>query len=304
MEYSARDLEVLFDTFTEVPDSRMLNGVKLTRTQTTRAGSHLYVRCYPVWNNKGIAGEARKARKNVSRSVAERINHRESLLKLEQIINANFGDGDMFLTLTYSDETQPSDDRQCKKDISLFLIRLKRYMSKKGEALKYAYCHETTESKRRGVRHHVHLIFNGRKADRDEVENLWNKGHVNSKRCKTDKAGLAGIANYMGKDYRKQTKHGRSWVTSRNCARPVSTTANHKVSVRQELRIAQAAEEYGRPFFERKYPGYEVTDDVIVKTSAYVSGAYIYVRLKRRGASEFTGVQKAGEADGHGGGGD
>ena len=58
------------------------------------------------------------------------------------------------------------------------------------------------------------------------------------------------------------------------------TTADKKLSRRQMLRIAEAADTEAKAIFTRLYPGCEYLD-CEVRRSEWVQGAYIYARMRR-----------------------
>ena len=93
---------------------------------------------------------------------------RRSRKQLERIINANFGKGDILLTLTYMQEQQPLDDEAAEKNVRNYLRRVRRERKRlQLDELKYAYTTEVTHGIQ-GVRYHHHLIINGGMS-RDEV---------------------------------------------------------------------------------------------------------------------------------------
>lgn len=290
------DYEVLFDTSPSgVLDAGWQSGTVRQRTKTVKAGEFVYVESYPIWDtaHRRAADEAKAKRKKTS-AAQERINRRRARLHIEQIINANFGQGDLLITCTYPDSAQPADADRAHRDIQNYMARLKRLREKKGlPALKYVYTTEYTESEKRGLRFHHHAIINGG-LTRDEAEALWSDKHAggicNSRIAQVQDEGLSGWASYITKQLHPGAARDegaqkratvRGWCRSRNLKIPKETVADKKISRRKVEKIARDVEVEGRQIFEKLYPGYHVVGEVQVFTSTIVPGAYIRVRLRR-----------------------
>ena len=89
--------------------------------------------------------------------------------------------------------------------------------------------------------------------------------------------GAARLARYLN----KQKQSGRWWSHSRNLKQPPKTVSERKVSRRRLSMIAADVYHDGRGILEALYPGYRLME-CIVHYSDYVSGAYIYARMRRR----------------------
>lgn len=281
MKLKFNDYCALFDG--DMQTQELQRGVANYRTRTVKAGSMLYVDVYPVWKTKSIDGmNAVTAAKKIKRSAEAmaKVNERNARVKAEQILNANFGIGDYWMTLTYPDDRQPADDKEATRMIQAYLRRVKRRREKAGlPEMKYFYTMEITESEKRGRRYHYHLVTQG-DMDRDEMEKLWDKGIVNIRRVQRTEGGMSGIANYMTKQKQTQKKGARRWNCSTNLKRPQATTNEHRISRKRAEAIASDTEQFGKAIFEKVFKGYRVIDEVRVRYSPYVSGAYISVRME------------------------
>ena len=80
-------------------------------------------------DHKGKRGPKR----NITTEMVQKNNDRLAVLNLTKILNANFGDGDMHITLTYQDVP---DLAAAKRDRKNFIERLKYHMKKQGKNLK------------------------------------------------------------------------------------------------------------------------------------------------------------------------
>ena len=293
-----KDIQLLMDTHpgAECETGKLQKGVTRQRARTTRAGQMLYVAAYPVWDTQHAA-QARAALQKAkqasgSTEAQRRLNAKNAQRKLVQLINANFGAGDLLVTCTYSPGTDPETDEQAHKAMVNLMSRLKRLYRKAGiEHPKYVYVTEITESAKRGRRYHHHMILEGG-IPREAVEQAWSKvqgGICNSRRAQALPEGLTGFARYITKqvhgDRRQQIATRRRWCASKNLAQPVTTMADKKISRRRAEKIAQSVEQDPRRAYaalEQLHPGYRVLE-LEVRTSSYVSGAYIYATLTKDG---------------------
>jgi len=165
-----------------------------------------------------------------------------------------------------------------KKNFGKIALYLAQNADKQLEPLKYLY---VTEMSQNGRFHH-HFVTNF--FDRDIIECFWKFGERNqTRRVKPDKDfGLAGLANYLSKDYGYKKDYEKSYGSSANLYRPYnySTTSDTKASKRQASGIAN---DYAKAvsWFTRKYPNYVLLEAPSVRTNNYFGGYWIYARLKR-----------------------
>ena len=247
------------------------------RCKTIKHGDQLDVEIFPVWNTRA---EERKAKAAVTRKAQQALNDKNSHKRLIRLINANFTKDDIEIHITYKDEYLPLEE-QAYRDVANYFRRIKRYRKKKGITCAFKYVASVEYADEEGVakRGHHHVIMTGAGISRDEAEEIWGRGRANSRRAQPDDFGLAGLAVYFVKTGQR-AKGKRRYVSSKNLTQPTVTVADTKVSRRKATRLAHDAEAYGKDLFEHLYKGY-LLNDLEVKTSAYVAGAYIYVRMRR-----------------------
>lgn len=252
------------------------------RCKTVWAGDMPDVAVYPC----GLTpNDVRAARRAATPEQIRRQNEKNAKRRLEQLVAANFGEGDLALTLTY--EQWASYDR-AQRDVRNFIRSVRRWREKRGmEELRYVYAIE----RHRSGCSHVHILLP--RMEREQVERLWRHGYANARRLQPRKYGLIGISRYLVKD----PQGTKRWVSSKNLVQPVVTVADKKVSKRMAARAAAAVEEDAAALFERLYPGYEVMRErppaqadyvpsVTVGRSEYLPGVYIYARLQKKQKSE------------------
>lgn len=278
MKNDAEMYELLFgDEYkTGEPARKVLRhkSVSNYRVKVIKSGPVLECEIYPIWNNKS---EERAARKRIreTRAAQKALNERNARKKIIRLINANFTEADLAITLTYRGPAP--DERQARRDMQNYMRRVKDYRRRVGlPPLKYIYVVEfsagTGGTRKRRVHHHV--IMSG--MDRDTAERLWGKGFANTRRLQPDQEyEFEALGRYIV----KEPMGSKRWCASRNLRQPVITTSDRKLSKRQAERIADDADE-APDIFEKTFKGYNFVQ-CDVKRSEYVAGAYMYVRMHR-----------------------
>lgn len=198
------------------------------RIKTVRAGRLVFGVCY----SQALAGEtakARAAKSKCSTQARRALNFRAAWQKLRLILAANFGRGDLWITLTYDDDHLPDNRREAKKRMQLFLDRLRAVRKQAGEALKYVYVTEELLDDG-GRRLHHHMVMNAGTARRDFelIRSLWTDGsNIEIRRlCEHElySDDFLELAQYMCKERNPDAKvynvGDKCWVSSRNLVRP------------------------------------------------------------------------------------
>ncbi|MDR2513761.1 MAG: hypothetical protein LBD02_00950 [Christensenellaceae bacterium] len=239
------------------------------RAATIKSGQVLEVEVYPLWNTKN---EVRAAKVHSSREAQQNLNDRNAKKKLIRKINANFTPEDLHVTLTYKRGVLPEEE-QARRDIRNFIRRVRTYRRKNGlSELKYVYVIEFYNGDGRRTRVHHHVIMSG--MDRKTVKSLWPHGSVRVDELEPEDGTLEGLARYIT----KQPTKSKRWQASRNLKEPTITTADTKISKRQAERMAQDMDAAAPMIFSKLFPEYDF-DEVAVKSSKFVAGAYIYAKM-------------------------
>ena len=241
------------------------------RTRTVQAGDQLDVDVYPIFGREQ-ASTARRALKQVSREAQKKVNLRNAKRRIVQLVNHNFTERDVHLTLTY--ENPPSYD-DCQKDVRNFMRRVKRMRKKLGlPEMKYVYVIEDDEFGEK-KRIHSHIVLSGGIA-REELEKLWARGYANADRLQLNERGLEALARYMVKNQRNRKK----WCCSRNLKEPRMRTSDCKLSNAKVKRIARNLPNEAKDILRRAYPGYEYVE-CEVRYSDFVDGVMIRAQMRR-----------------------
>ena len=261
-------------------------GVKGMRVKTIKSGEQVEAMCFSIVNDMEAVKRAKAAKKQSTQAQA-RFNEKCSYLNMERLSNANFGVGDYLGTFTYAPGKQPKSDEEAQRNMRNFIGRLKYEWDKHKEygPMKYIYCTERTEGKG-GVKYHHHMILSGNGMTRDQVEAKWPYGIANTKRYQWQENGFSGWAHYMVQKkadrQRPQEKATRRrWAASTNLVKPTITRADRKITRKQAMRIATAAETEAAAIFEKAYPNC-VLLSCEVRWSQYAPGPYIYARLRKK----------------------
>lgn len=303
-KYISTPEDYALDTRPERPAKR---GILLERTKTIKAGDYLECEIFPV-----VLMEQgnRQQRRKKSQEAIQRANRERARRKLERLLNANFGPGDLLLHLTMA---KPCAFEEMQRLVRNYIRRLKDRAKKREAACAYVYVIETTGEGSR-ERHHVHMILaasaparrdgcgenkkHGEEAqtaegrgcadnhgwiDRDEAEKLWGHGLARADRCQRQEKGLAGFARYITQ--RKETQRrlmARSWGASKGLRQPTVTVADHKFSRAAAAKIARDLEGDARTILEKKYPGYRLIEQPVIRYSDWLPGCYVYAMMVRR----------------------
>lgn len=245
------------------------------RTKTIKSGDVLECEIYPVWNTRSAGARGKKTKK--SRPAQISLNARNSLKNVIRLVNTNFTNHDIWGTFTYETKKLPKSVEAAEKEFGNFIRRLKYHGKKRGfPPMKYVYWTEFEDDEKKGKhRVHHHIITNF--PDRDLAEQLWQGGsRKQTRRLQADESGYEGAVRYCMKD----PKGTKRYKTSKNLKSPIVTIADSKITRRKVNRIIRG-DVNSVDVFESIYKGYDMTW-IEHKTSDYVAGAYLYVKMAKR----------------------
>lgn len=167
-------------------------------------------RCQSKIVNGKIVKRERGERAHPTKEEVQRYNQKLRERKLTRKLNANFTEGDLYLTLTYTREKRPNA-ADAEKNLRKFLACLKRMYKKTGTELKWV---ATTEiGSRGGIHHHLVIPYY---ADVREIEKKWRRygGHVKMQTLYGQ--NYKKIATYIAKS---ETKTGTASRSTYSCSR-------------------------------------------------------------------------------------
>jgi len=288
-------------------------GVGAIRTRTVRAGALLVVEAYPL---AVLNREARRElRRRKTRAAMEAVNRRNTQRRVLWLLENNFTPLSYRLDLTFDygfvDRGQsnmgdvkasmerlgvPMCDEDARKLVRNFFDRVRYWMKKAGQKpglLKYLYVIETTREPRDEdpnplpPRYHFHIVIDAPGLDGEALKALWPYGYGRADHLDFRFGGMEPLAKYLTKQRgaagysRTGDRIQRRWAHSRNLKNPDIRVSDRKISRRRARRIAEDVRQFGREILERLYPGYRCAEEPVVKYSDFVSGAYIYSRLRK-----------------------
>ena len=249
---------------------------------------YLEVDIIPRTENKNRIPGKRSKKQKVSAPKQKNLNDKNAKRYFIQLVNSNFGKDDLHVTATYAPEHLPATLEEAEKEAANYIRRISYRMKKEGlPPLKYIL---VTECKYKGqdekpIRIHHHIILNGG-LDRDTLEALWGRrrkkgekqgkkiGFVNADRLQPDEYGLEALCRYLTKDPQGKKR----WSSSQNLVKPWYRNNDRKYSRRQVQEAAKLPDD--KHFWEKKYPGYELTECIPEYND--FTGWSIYLKMHRR----------------------
>ena len=266
------------------------------RTTTTIAGDTLVAEIYPVWGREN-RGKVKKAQYNLTADRIRKYNTERAKFRLQLLMDTNFSEKDLSLTLTYTDAPRVADVR---KDVKNFISRIRRARKKAGlPELKYIYAIED-ERDGRSKQLHCHIVMSGG-IERKEVEQIWRKGSAirgfaNCDQLQPDNEGLRRLAFYIYDQNRgkEQPKGKRHYSCSKNLTEPKIRNSMSRVSNAKVRKMTRDFNGIAPVIMEKVYPGFEFVrglkfqenesgtiSESCVRFSDYTDGVYIRVMMRR-----------------------
>lgn len=168
-----------------------------------------------------------------------KVNERNADKKLQRLIAANFGYGDMHMVWTYDPEHRAASPKEARKDLQKGLRRLKAAYKKIGSELKYV---AVSEYGQRSMHHHL-VINQG--VDVRTIQKAWGLGKIRFTLL-DDSGDYERLAKYLLKQTKKtfcdpeKCVFAKRWCSSRNLAKPVEKMEVVKADCWRERPVAPA----------------------------------------------------------------
>ncbi|MGG7077628.1 rolling circle replication-associated protein [Clostridium sardiniense] len=244
------------------------------REKRIYSGNMLEIEIFPISFQERKHSRKRKEKESLTKQ--KNLNDKNAKKHLIRLLNTNFTDKDLSVTLTYDNENLPQSEEEARKDVINFLRRVKRYVKRNNlPDLKYIAVIEYREQKegKKAIRLHHHIVMSG-DIDRDKVEDLWKKGRANADRLKADEFGYEGLARYISKDPKGQKR----WTQSRNLKQPIVKVNDFKYSKRKVNELSKCQGD--RQVFESLYKNYSFRDYKIY-INDITAGTYLYIKMQK-----------------------
>lgn len=291
-KYSEYDYEAVYEQSIDDMDEwfakrALERAIGVYATKEIVFGDHMDIDIYPEFAKRKVK-EFPKVDKAKERERMKALNGRKARKYFRRLCECNFTDGDLWITLTYTNE--PESIEAATKCMHSFIRRVNR----KRERLdlpkaRYIYITECVSENGETVRVHHHLLMDSL-LDMDTVLSLWRYGGRNEARyLKTDENGIAGAAEYMSKPAAdtKRKKHEKRWTASRNLLKPQehkhhqTRTSEVTKMVRNRDHIKEYVENAKYRSGELRYKGY-ICESNHVYFNEVNGGYYISIHLRRK----------------------
>lgn len=242
-------------------------------TKTITSGKVKEVEIYPEYTSYQL--KKNHEVKRLSSKARRNLNDRNSRKYLNRLINCNFGDDDIWATLTYDNNHLPKNEDEALKKFQYYIRKMNKYRSKKGlDKARYIYITESSSNGRKRFHHHMIVDHD---LTMDEIERLWPYGRRNNtRRIKEDKEGLNGLARYLTKE-KDRAKGKKRWNCSKGLKKPTVTKSYTKLSMKK-IRDMTANHNMIRETIEKLYPGMIYCEERAM-FNQFNSRTYFYIRL-------------------------
>ncbi len=150
------------------------------------------------------------------------VNERNAIRKLTQILNANFTEGDHWLTLTYPKYYKPNPE-DAKRDVKRLLKKLRKEYRRHGTVFKYVWVKEYVKS---NIHHHLVLTNPEHMDFLKSIRKYWSFGTHDKTLYSVEYSKLAEyIVKETSKTFKeKEAGSKQRYSCSRNMIRPVPVT--------------------------------------------------------------------------------
>lgn len=221
------------------------------------SGSLLEIEKYPV-SKKGCR-VPRSNKYKVSSESQQNLNEKNAKKNFVRLVECNYTEDDLFITLSYKKDKLPSNTGQFKRDFQNFTRRL-RYHCKKNNLPEPVYMGTSHD---KSVRPHHHLFLN--KYSWDFIKSLWDKGIVHiSNLVRDDEYGFVQVSKYIMND-KNENSFSKRWCASQNLKKPIVKYKEIKrINIYKKVEAPK---------------GYKITDVEI--TDNIFTGMHQYIRCVR-----------------------
>lgn len=213
------------------------------------AGSLVVESLYSV-SDRRQPNEQRAARSQASTAMQRLANLKHSRLRLELLLAANFTWEDLFLTLTFRDDSLPHTREGARQALKAFFRELRAARKLRGAPVRYVYAIENRHGEGRW---HIHVVMNRTgQMDLEDICSLWLRGNADVERLRDmrmfrrryrekEQFLWEMVAGYLCKERQGPGDVGRQgWTHSRGLTRPRVMT--RRCSDHETLRVPPDAE--------------------------------------------------------------
>lgn len=190
------------------------------RVKIETAGPLTRISCYTMQLPQDT-GKTRAEKRKLSTAARTKMNAKTSWNKCRLTMSANFGIGDLFVTLTYTDKKLPKERGAAVVQLRRWLDKMRGEYRRRGIPLRYIY---TTENAHGDGRYHHHLVMGRIDKAVELLQSMWDCGYVDIRYI--DNLDFTPLAKYFTKECNdKGRKLGQqTWTPSRGLIKPEART--------------------------------------------------------------------------------
>lgn len=236
--------------------------MRYVRERTVTAGKYKEVKFYNLTTEESPR-HRKRVRKKLSTPKQVKQDWKHAREYAVQLVNANFGKGDLLIDLTY--ETEPPDRERAEKDVMNYVNRLKTLYRKAGLPFKAFWVTGGGHPRKEGeglTRIHHHLIVTGG-ISRELVEDKWQSGRAQCSRAKIQQGefGLEPRTLYMvSPSHSSKEKHAKRWHSC-GLKKPTEIIDDNRYNLIDMNRLGKAIrEERAAGYINRNYKGWEAVE--------------------------------------------
>lgn len=179
-------------------------------------------RCWMPARSSAIS-KAKRTKRIAGNTSLKKIaaNEREAIRRLARIINSNFGCGDLWLCLKYSDERLPESYEAAKAVLAKFLRKVRaEYKKQTGKPLRYiATTSNVNPRTGEDARLHHHIVMD--RLAYEIITKYWPEGEI-SYSIMDNRGDHTAMAKYMVDNSPKEAGK-KKWSTSMGLKKPIYT---------------------------------------------------------------------------------
>ena len=247
------------------------------KTKKIYCGKYLEIDIIPTMEEKQISKKGKKI--SLTPNKQKNLNDKNARRYFCQLLNTNFNNNDLHITLTYNDYYLPSSYEEANKIAYNYIRRLKNKYKKQGQELKYVLVTEyTTEETDGEIRIHHHVILN-KIFDSQVYKDAWANKNKSIGRARTysldyNETGIEGLSKYLTKNKGQKKR----WSCSQNLDKPYIRERKTNLS---KTKISKLVFDVNnKSIWEMDNKGYFYTDAKSVYNE--VTGLWhFYIRMRK-----------------------
>ncbi len=193
------------------------------------SGKYLEIDIIPTLEEKQISKKGKKV--YLTSNKQKNLNDKNARRYFCQLLNTNFSNNDLHITLTYNDYTMPDSYDEANKIAYNYIRRLKNKYKKDNKELKYVLVTEyTTDESEKEIRVHHHIVLNKIFAENVYTDMWANRkkpiGRAKAYLLDFNETGIEGLAKYLTKNKGQKKR----WSCSQNLEKPYIKEKKIKIS--------------------------------------------------------------------------